>query len=597
MSNKYKHIQSGKEYEKYFSKPTGKNEDIKRNSKLQDTIEFLPIGIARSQWQVKDFCRTLKSRNAEGICAELWDWIYTHIRYNQDVNGKEQIRSPRRSFFDREAGVDCDDYTVFISCVLCEFKIPHTLRIAKYKEQNGFQHIYPIVPLEDGSYITMDCVADSFDYEVPFIETIDKAMDLQFLDGIDDETSSIQISGIDAEDLLSGYEDMGELGKRLKDTKIAKKVGGAVKKTVQKVTQSKVYNQIRKGVHAVNRVNPATALLRAGILASLKLNVFKVAETLRYGYLSNQQAQAKGFDMEKFNRLVGVKNRLQKIFYGAGGKEENFKNAILTGKGNQNKEVLAGLNAIDQNEYTLNDDLSQILGIESYDSEMQGVEGIEGLGEPATGAAIAAATSVMTAIAGLLKGIGSLRKKKQEEAKSNSEKSNGNEERASTDRPSTEAPSNETPTTETPFVETSQNQSTQDTSVNAKDGQDNSSGSNTTETNSETSNTTDANSSSTTSDDNAVTQSARAEANTSAKVTETGMSKVKTWVKANPVATGAIAVVAVSLVTWAIIAYSGKNEKKKKSEGSLGGFSKKKKHKKHKHHSNKHQHIKIQKLR
>jgi hypothetical protein len=230
---------------------------------------------------------------------------------------------------------------------------------------------------------------------------------------------------------------------------------------------------------------------------------------------------------------------------------------------------------------------------------MQGVEGIEGLGEPATGAAIAAATSVMTAIAGLLKGIGSLRKKPQANSvKENSEQSNGNNESAST-----ETPSSDTPTSETSSTKATQNESTQDTSVNAKDGVDNSSSSNAPETTTEPSNTTDANSSSTSADDTALTENARGAATTNAKDTKASpMVKVKTWVKENPIKTGAIALAAVGLVTWAVIAFSKKDKKGTKKNEEMSGVPKKKKNK-HKHASNpnyfpKHNtHIKIQKLK
>jgi hypothetical protein len=600
-NNTHRQIKSGLDYERYFTKPTGLNEDIKRGSNLQDTLAFLPKAIQRSKHQVKAFCKTFKSKDVDGVCSELWHWLYTHIRYHKDDKGKEQIRSPRRSFYDRQRGVDCDDYTVFISACLSQFGIPHVLRIAKYKQENGFQHIYPIVPLSDGTYITVDCVVDRYNYEVPPIQTIDKHMDLEYLDGIDDDMPMSDMSGIDADDLLQGYEEMGELGRRLRNTRIA----NTVKRTVQKVGQSKVYNKIRQGVHAVNRINPATALLRAGILASLKLNLFKVAEQLRYGYLSSQQAMAKGFDMDKFNRLVGVKNRLQKIFYGAGGKEENFKLAILTGRGNSNREVMAGLGDIDNNPYTLESDLSDILGIESYDSEMQGVEGIDGLGEPATGAAIAAATSVMSAIAGLLKGIGSLRKK-QPSGQGDEGQSNGSKE-----EPSTDSPSSDTPTSDSPSVNDNPSTRGQGTSFNAKDGSDNSSGSNAPETNADPSNTTDANGSATNEESrNSGEVKSVVTASASKKDKLTPLVKAKTWVKANPVKAGVIAVAAAGLVTWAVVAFSkSKKKKKEKGGGDLSGVMRSKKNKGKKHarkkshpyHSGKGSkhgsHIRIQKLR
>ena len=40
-------------------------------------------------------------------------------------------------------------------------------------------------------------------------------------------------------------------------------------------------------LNAVNKVNPATVLLRNGILASMKLNMRNVAARLRWSYLSH----------------------------------------------------------------------------------------------------------------------------------------------------------------------------------------------------------------------------------------------------------------------------------------------------------------------
>ena len=86
----------------------------------------------------------------------------------KDAEGYEQIRSPARAWHDRFSGVDCDCYSVFISSILSNLGIAHTLRITKY-QRDYFQHIYPIVPFQNG-YITIDCVTDRFNYEVPFSE-------------------------------------------------------------------------------------------------------------------------------------------------------------------------------------------------------------------------------------------------------------------------------------------------------------------------------------------------------------------------------------------------------------------------------------------
>jgi len=81
--------------------------------------------------------------------------------------------------------------------------------------------------------------------------------------------------------------------------------------------------------------------------------------------------------------------------------------AILTGKGNKDHEV-SGLGMVaDSTFYDENTPLSVLLsGI--YEEEV--MEGLGSLGEPVTGAAIAAASSAMALIAGLIKQIGGLKK-------------------------------------------------------------------------------------------------------------------------------------------------------------------------------------------
>ena len=408
-----RHIQNGEEYNELFPKSKLEVTVIKRNAKLEDTIDFLPQAINKTLYQTKNIAKQFEGNDTYENCRAIWQFVYDHIKYRKDEDGKEQIQSPQYTW-SVKAG-DCDDYTVMIASILRNLNFKVCLRIAMYKTENGYQHIYPLVILADNSTIIMDCVAEKFDYEVPYIKKIDKIMELQFLNGI--PKARIANSGIDADDLLQG-EDMGELGKKGKiKAKIKERsqnVKTKVKAGYQKVKNSKVLKTIKKTVHAVNKVNPATALLRAGILIAMKTNVLHIAENLRFAYFTPEQAQQKNLDMGRWQRLVGVKNRLAKIFHGAGGEDANLKKAILTGKGNRSKEVpLSGLGAIDGNDYNDSHSLQQILGIETYNSEIGQVEGLGTLGIVAA-TAVASSMSVLTAIVAAIKSIGSLRKKKSE---------------------------------------------------------------------------------------------------------------------------------------------------------------------------------------
>jgi len=385
------------EFDRLIPKPSGLVEVIKRNAKLEDTIQFLPQAVKRVAWQVKKIAPLLKGKTLEETCRNIWEKFYTRIRYCKDEQGKEQIRSPRATWWGRKG--DCDDFTVLISACLYNLGIRHIFRIMAQTEEKGFQHIYPVVITPEGKEIIIDCVLPKFNYEVPYIQKIDKEMELQFLDGVEDDDLLQSISNIDAEDLLNG--DLGELGKRLRDTKFVKKAKEGLNKAKEKV---------KEGLHKVNKINPAMAALRAGVLASMKLNVFNIGGTLRYTYLNEAQARQKGFNMAKFPRLKAIREKLEKIFHGAGGEISNLKKAILEGKGNQNKEVpLSGLaNVI--GEYSEESSLPQLLGAITYKEELMSVKEIGSLGvEPTTSAALAAATTAMAAIAALIKQLGSLK--------------------------------------------------------------------------------------------------------------------------------------------------------------------------------------------
>lgn len=161
-------------------------------------------------------------------------------------------------------------------------------------------------------------------------------------------------------------------------------------------------------LNAVNTVNPATVLLRTGILIGLKTNMLKISQKLRYGFLTNGQARAKRVKPDSHKQLVAINQKLRGIFYKSGGKPENYKKAILAGKGNTDRDVtLSGLHSAHLGYvYDLsNATVEDILGPELTDYETRDqLNGLAGLGEPVSAsAAVAAAMGVLGTIAGLLK--------------------------------------------------------------------------------------------------------------------------------------------------------------------------------------------------
>ena len=378
-------VKDGSKYDALFPKATMLDTTVKRGAEVIDTVKFIPKAAWKTKWQTEKIAPLLKGKNTHDTCRNIWNFLYQHVRYFKDEEGREQIRSPRRLWADRFRGVDCDCFSTTICTLLlnCGVHPKHIrLRITKYKTDR-FQHIYPIVLTGDGTYITIDCVVNQFNYEEPYTQKEDHKMDLEFLDGIDDA-------------------EMGKIKLKLPSKiKIAPKLKEGIKKVA----------------HIANRANPITLALRNGLLAAMKLNFMKIAQRIKWGYLNEEQAKAKDIDLDKWRRLVTVREKLESVFYGAGGKQENLKKSILTGRGNKNHEV-SGLFGYmpEQTIFEMNErtPLPQLIGYDVFHSEnIEGMEGLGDLGEPVTAASITAATGALSAIAVLLKQVGNIFKKKQ----------------------------------------------------------------------------------------------------------------------------------------------------------------------------------------
>ncbi len=400
-------------YEFLFPRPKGENVTVKRDAGVKHTVKFIPKVVEETLDHTERIARTLIAPTLRETCENIWKWVYDHIRYEKDETGKEQVRSPARLFYDRKG--DCDCYTTFIDSVIINvsrikrWPMRVVNRITKYGGI-GFQHIYPIIITPQGERIVMDCVTEFFDYEEPFTEKEDhKVMDLEYLNGIDGVDLQKQINLYGEEDNQQvGYpysdQEFGELGK-LKFLQKKKEKDKDKPKSHEPPGESKtkVGAAIKKAVHAVNRVNPATALLRTGLLAAMKMNMMNVAGRLKWTYLSNDEAQKKKLNMERWAKTKSVRERLEKIFYGAGGMPENLRQSILTGKGNKGKEVnglgVIPIYAMGESGMTLRD----VVGADLYDRENTN---LSGLGEPVTAAAITAATAAIATLSQLLKQIG-----------------------------------------------------------------------------------------------------------------------------------------------------------------------------------------------
>ena len=255
--------------------------------------------------------------------------------------------------------------------------------------------------------------------QIEALEALGYVQDPEIAYEIRDENGKV-VMYADAEENLYVIDGLGELGflkkigRGLKNAAkfVGKKLVKPVAKGVSNAAKFTAKKVITPVVKTVNRyLNPATILLRNGFLLAMKVNLLKVAERLRFGYLSEAEARKRGMDMGGFSKLKEAISKADKIYELAGGKKENLKKAILTGKGNDDKSVpLSGfalgspLSAIDD---YVDPFEKMIVEADAYEVEQLLDDGItvEGLGVVVTGTAIAAATGAVASVSALLSKI------------------------------------------------------------------------------------------------------------------------------------------------------------------------------------------------
>jgi hypothetical protein len=232
-ADKKRLLQSGSAYRAFFPKARGQDHRLKNSADVADTIRLIKQVVRETLDQTARIAPVLQGKSVRETCRNIWHFVYRHIQYKKDKPGVEQVREPARTWADRWQGVDCDCYTTFISSILTNLHIPHLYRITKYHYKAYYQHIYPIVPLPDGDYLTLDCVTDEFDYEADFTDHKDyKAMYLDRLDGLGD-IEDIAYENVDVADVLAAENELGFLKKIFKGPPGGTKVGNLLRKTVK----------------------------------------------------------------------------------------------------------------------------------------------------------------------------------------------------------------------------------------------------------------------------------------------------------------------------------------------------------------------------
>ncbi|MEN7551864.1 transglutaminase-like domain-containing protein [Rapidithrix thailandica] len=140
-------IRSGREYNRLFpsfSELEG-TDKILQHGDVFDTLNLIEKIVKETLGDTRKLAGHLKGKYLETTTKNIFDFICRHIRYRKDDPGTEQLHRPLRIWKERARGVACDDYTIFISSILSNLKVPHYYRMTRYNGRDYYQH-------QEGSY-------------------------------------------------------------------------------------------------------------------------------------------------------------------------------------------------------------------------------------------------------------------------------------------------------------------------------------------------------------------------------------------------------------------------------------------------------------
>lgn len=125
-------------------------------------IENMAAWSKKYTHHTKELAVVFANKSLKDTCEDIHSFLYNHFQYKID-GFKQNLRSPACSWATRSRGIDCKSYSIFASTLLNNLGIKHFLRRIKQAPNEGFSHVYVIVPinqkhpkkLKDG-YFTID---------------------------------------------------------------------------------------------------------------------------------------------------------------------------------------------------------------------------------------------------------------------------------------------------------------------------------------------------------------------------------------------------------------------------------------------------------
>lgn len=144
------------DYSRFIRPARNENHTYTRYGTLNRTLDMITEVTRQSVEQVKDLAKLLKTPTHIGSAYHVWHFLKTNVSYRLDDRGTEQVRTPARSWQDRQHGIDCEDFAIFCACLLECMGYPSMFQIVGFGGKE-FGHIYCL-----SNELVLDCVWGQF---------------------------------------------------------------------------------------------------------------------------------------------------------------------------------------------------------------------------------------------------------------------------------------------------------------------------------------------------------------------------------------------------------------------------------------------------
>ena len=106
------------------------------------TLKTLVNVCQQYRHQVAKLADHLKADTPDQSAFNIWHWLHCNVKYNYDTAGKEEIRTPARTWADRKRGVDCDCLSVLTACLLLNMGYNPKFEIVAFSNKPQYSHIF-----------------------------------------------------------------------------------------------------------------------------------------------------------------------------------------------------------------------------------------------------------------------------------------------------------------------------------------------------------------------------------------------------------------------------------------------------------------------